>query len=119
VTQRQGCLFGLNSVLILLVKIVHIGIFVSSDIKQKKEWVLHDVLCKTTNGISLSSQMGFTCSLSSQCSFRISRAREGLFYVKQRQTTLEEFEGLRECVEDLEKMRNAYKRKFDNRAKTS
>jgi hypothetical protein len=33
-----------------------------------------------------------------------------------RQTSLDEFEGLKECVEDLEKMRKAYKEKFENHA---
>jgi len=32
-----------------------------------------------------------------------------------RQTTLDEFEGLRECIEDLEKTRKAYKEMLDRK----
>lgn len=30
-----------------------------------------------------------------------------------RQSTLDEFEGLKECVEDVEKMRKAYREKYE------
>jgi len=33
--------------------------------------------------------------------------------VRLRQSTLDEFEGLRECVEDAERMRKAYREKYE------